>query len=131
MFKDTYTMTKKIKWTFILVFISMSTSFAVAEDKTTNFKCKGIATFELIGSSGKKEEVKTMSFNFIDGSLQDLNNIDCDWSKELIKCTSNFLNIRNLEINLKNNKATDFIAGNKGFGQYVETFSGDCEKATQ
>jgi len=52
-------MTKKIKWTFILVFISMSTPFAVAEDKTTNFKCKGIATFELMGSSGKKEEVKT------------------------------------------------------------------------
>ena len=122
-------MTKKIKWVLILVIISMSTSFAVAENKTTNFKCKGIATFELIGSSGKKEEVKTISFSFIDGSLQDLNNIDCVWSKELIKCTSNFLNIRNLEINLKNNKATDFIAGNKGFGQYVETFSGDCEKS--
>ena len=65
MLEDTYTMTKKIKWIFILVFISMSTLFAVAEDKTTNFKCKGIATFELMGSSGKKEEVKTMSFNFI------------------------------------------------------------------
>ena len=122
-------MTKKIKWTFILVFIFMSTSFAVAEDKTTNFKCKGIATFELIGSSGKKEEVKTMTFNFIGGSLQDLNNIDCIWSRELIKCSSNFLNVRKLEINLKNNTATDFISGNKGFGQYVETFSGDCEKS--
>ena len=51
-------MTKKIKWAFILVFISMSTSFAVAEDKTTNFKCKGIATFELMGSSGKKRKLK-------------------------------------------------------------------------
>ena len=122
-------MTKKIKWAFILLIISVGTSFAVAENKTTNFKCKGIATFELMGSSGKKEEVKTMSFNFIDGSLQDLNNIDCVWSKELIKCSSNFLNVRNLEINLKNNTATDFIAGNKGFGQYVETFSGDCEKS--
>ena len=122
-------MTKKIKWALILVIISVGTSFAVAENKTTNFKCKGIATFELMGSSGKKEEVKTMSFNFIDGSLQDLNNIDCIWSSELIKCTSNFLNVRNLEINLKNNTATDFIAGNKGFGQYVETFSGDCEKS--
>jgi hypothetical protein len=114
MFEDTYTMTKKIKWAFILVIISVGTSFAVAENKTTNFKCKGIATFELMGSSGKKEEVKTMSFNFIDGSLQDLNNIDCIWSSELIKCTSNFLNVRNLEINLKNNTATDFISGNKG-----------------
>ena len=122
-------MTKKIKWAFIFVIISAGTSFALAENKTTNFKCKGIATFELMGSSGKKEEVKTMSFNFIDGSLQDLNNIDCVWSKELIKCTSNFLNVRNLEINLKNNTATDFISGNKGFGQYVETFSGDCEKS--
>ena len=129
MLEDTYTMTKKIKWVFILVIIFMSTSFAIAETKTTKFKCKGIATFELMGSSGKKEEIKTMSFIFIDGSLQDLNNIDCVWSKELIKCSSNFLNVRNLEINLKNNTATNFIAGNKGFGQYVETFSGDCEKS--
>jgi len=129
MFEDTYTMTKKTKCAFLLVIISLGTSFAVAENKTTNFKCKGIATFELMGSSGKKEEVKTISFNFIDGSLQDLNNIDCIWSKELIKCTSNFLNVRNLEINLKKNTATDFISGNKGFGQYVETFSGDCEKS--
>jgi hypothetical protein len=97
--------------------------------KLLNFKCKGIATFELMGSSGKKEEVKTLSFNFIDGSLQDLNNIDCIWSSELIKCTSNFLNVRNLEINLKKNTVTDFISGNKGFGQYVETFSGDCENS--
>jgi len=58
-------MTIKIKWAFILVIISMGTSFAVAGNKTTNFKCKGIATFELMGSSGKKEEVKTMSFKFI------------------------------------------------------------------
>ena len=121
-------MTKKIKWVFILIIISTSTYSAVTEDKTTNFKCKGIATFELMGSSGKKEEVKTMSFDFVNGALQDLNNIECVWSKELIKCSSNFLNVRNLEINLKNNTATDFISGNKGFGQYVETFSGNCEK---
>jgi len=121
-------MTKKIKWVFILIIISTSTYSAVTEDKTTNFKCKGIATFELMGSSGKKEEVKTMSFDFVNGALQDLNNIECVWSKELIKCSSNFLNVRNLEINRKNNTATDFISGNKGFGQYVETFSGNCEK---
>ena len=54
MFEDTYTITKKIKWAFILVIISVGTSFAVSENKTTNFKCKGIATFELMGSSGKK-----------------------------------------------------------------------------
>ena len=122
-------MTKKINLAFILLMISMGTSFAVTENKTTNFKCKGIATFELMGSSGKKEEVKTISFNFIDGSLQDLNNIDCLWSDELIQCKSNFLNVRNLEINLKKNTANDYIAGNKGFGQYIETFSGDCEQS--
>ena len=42
---------------------------------------------------------------------------------------SNFLNVRNLEINLKKNTANDYIAGNKGFGQYIETFSGDCEQS--
>ena len=128
MFKDTYTMTRKIRCIFMLVIFTISTSFAIANNKTTNFRCKGIATFELMGSSGKKEEVKTISFNFIDGSLQDLNNIDCIWSEELIQCKSNFLNVRNLEINLKKNTANDFISGNKGFGQYIETFSGDCEQ---
>ena len=122
-------MTRKIRCFFMLVIFSISTSFVIANDKTTNFRCKGIATFELMGSSGKKEEVKTMSFNFIDGSLQDLNNIDCLWSDELIQCKSNFLNVRNLEINLKKNTANDYIAGNKGFGQYIETFSGDCEQS--
>lgn len=122
-------MTRKIRCFFMLVIFSISTSFVIANDKTTNFRCKGIATFELMGSSGKKEEVKTISFNFIDGSLQDLNNIDCIWSEELIQCKSNFLNVRNLEINLKKNTANDYIAGNKGFGQYIETFSGDCEQS--
>jgi len=122
-------MTRKIRCVFMLVIFFISTSFVIANDKTTNFRCKGIATFELMGSSGKKEEVKTISFNFIDGSLQDLNNIDCLWSDELIQCKSNFLNVRNLEINLKKNTANDYIAGNKGFGQYIETFSGDCEQS--
>ena len=121
-------MSKKIRCVFMLAIISISTSFAIAENKTTTFECKGIATFELMGSSGKKEEVKNMTFNFIDGSLQDLNNIDCIWSEELIQCKSNFLNVRNLEINLKKNTANDFISGNKGFGQYIETFSGSCKK---
>ena len=122
-------MTRKIRCFFMLVIFSISTSFVIANDKTTNFRCKGIATFELMGSSGKKEEVKNMTFNFIDGSLQDLNNIDCIWSEELIQCKSNFLNVRNLEINLKENTANDFISGNKGFGQYIETFSGSCKQS--
>ena len=122
-------MSKKIRYVFMLAIISISTSFAIAENKTSTFECKGIATFELMGSSGKKEEVKNMTFNFIDGSLQDLNNIDCIWSEELIQCKSNFLNVRNLEINLKKNTANDFISGNKGFGQYIETFSGSCKQS--
>ena len=121
-------MTIKIRFVLILAILSMNINFAISTDKTITFKCKGIATFELIGSSGKKEEVKNISFNFIDGSLQDLNNIDCIWSKELIQCKSNFLNIRNLEINTLDNTVTDFVAGNKGFGQYIETFSGSCKK---
>ena len=121
-------MTRKIRCVFMLVIFSISTSFVIANDKTTNFRCKGIATFELMGSSGKKEEVKTLTFNFIDGALQDLNNIDCAWTEELIQCKSNFLNVRNLEINYKKNTVTDFISGNKGFGQYVETFTGNCEQ---
>ena len=120
-------MTMKIKHHLVLILLIMNTNFTFAEGKTINFKCKGIATFELIGSSGKKEEVKTISFNFIDGSLQDLNNIACIWTEDLIQCKSNFLNVRNLEIDPKNNTVNDYIAGNKGFGQYIETFSGDCE----
>ena len=119
----------KIRYVLILALFLVNANPAKAKDKTTNFKCNGIATFELMGSSGKKEEVKTISFNFIDGSLQDLNNIDCVWTEELIQCKSNFLNVRSLEINHKNNTVKDFIAGNKGFGQYVETFSGNCEQS--
>jgi len=127
MLKDTDAV--KIKYLLILILSLSNINYVFAKNKSINFKCKGIATFELMGSSGKKEEVKTISFNFIDGSLQDLNNIDCLWSDELIQCKSNFLNVRNLEINLKKNTANDYIAGNKGFGQYIETFSGDCEQS--
>jgi len=118
----------KIKYLLILILSLSNINYVFAKNKSINFKCKGIATFELMGSSGKKEEVKTLTFNFIDGALQDLNNIECTWTQELIQCKSNFLNIRNLEINLKKNTVTDFISGNKGFGQYVETFTGNCEQ---
>jgi len=118
-------MKNKYLLTLILCFLTLNFAFAI--NKTVSFKCKGMATFELVGSSGKKEEVKTLTFNFVDGSLQDLNNIDCSWNEEFIQCKSNFLNIRNLEINHKKNTVTDFISGNKGFGQYIETFSGDCQ----
>lgn len=126
MLKDTDAV--KIKYLLILILSLSNINYVFAKNKSINFKCKGIATFELMGSSGKKEEVKTLTFNFIDGALQDLNNIECTWTQELIQCKSNFLNVRNLEINYRKNTVTDFISGNKGFGQYVETFTGDCEQ---
>ena len=95
-------------------------------DNTKNFNCKGMSTFELIGSSGAKEEMKNLKFVFKNGVLQDLNNIECQWTENNISCESNFLNVRKLFIDLKTNKVTDFIAGNKGFGQYTESFEGEC-----
>ena len=60
--------------------------------------------------------------------LLDLNNIKCDWVNNNIKCESNFLNVRKLNINLNNNEVSDYISGNKGFGVYIETFKGKCEQ---
>lgn len=111
----------------ILILLILSFfSYSNYANNTVSFNCKGISQFELIGSSGKKEEMKNISFNFIDGKLQDLNNIDCQWSEKIISCESNFLNIRRLTINQETNEVSDFIAGNKGFGQYTETFKGKC-----
>jgi hypothetical protein len=115
---------KNICFTF-LVFYS---SFSISEDKNITFKCTGLNQFELIGSSGVKEEIKIKNYKFIDGALQGLNNIECNWANNVIKCNSNFLNVRKLSINLKNNEAIDYISGNKGFGVYVENFKGKCEQ---
>ena len=70
--------------------------------------------------------MKNLKFVFKNGELQDLNNIECQWTENNISCESNFLNVRKLFIDLKTNKVTDFIAGNKGFGQYTESFEGKC-----
>ena len=113
---------KKLFFTLIFAFTQ-----SVIANETVNFKCKGLSQFELIGSSGAKEEMKNVTFKFVDGALQDLNNIDCLWTPNSITCESNFLNIRKLVINLNTKEASDFIAGNKGFGQYTESYQGKCE----
>jgi hypothetical protein len=110
------------------IFLVFYSSFSISEDKTITYKCTGLNQFELIGSSGVKEEIKIKDYKFIGGVLHDLNNIECNWVNNFIKCDSNFLNVRKLSINLKNNEATDYISGNKGFGVYVENFKGKCEQ---
>jgi hypothetical protein len=110
-----------------LIFLLIYSSHTVSEEKTITYKCTGLSQFELIGASGIKEELTIRDYKFIDGMLHDLNKIQCNWANNFIKCESNFLNIRKLSINLKNNKVTDYISGNKGFGVYVENFKGKCE----
>ena len=115
---------KKIWFIFFLIYSPLT----ISEDKTITYKCTGLSQFELIGSSGVKEEIIIKDYKFIDGVLHDLNNIQCNWANNNIKCDSNFLNVRKLSINLKNNEVTDYIYGNKGFGVYVENFKGKCEQ---
>jgi len=116
---------KKYRAIFFLVLFSAFP--AQAKTDTISFNCKGISRFELIGSSGTKEEMKNITFKFEKGALQDLNNIPCHWAENIITCESNFLNIRKLVINQNSMDVSDFISGNKGFGQYAESFSGTCE----
>ena len=61
---------KNICFTFLLFY----SSFSISEDKNITFKCTGLNQFELIGSSGVKEEIKIKNYKFIDGALQGLNN---------------------------------------------------------
>jgi len=100
----------------------------MSEERSITYECKGLSQFELIGSSGIKEEVKSNVYSFIDGVLQDLNNIKCNWDNSMITCESNFLNIRKLTLNQETNEISDFLSGNKGFGVYVDNFKGICEK---
>ena len=115
----------KIFFISIIIFYSFA---CISAEKSFVYNCTGLSQFELIGSSGIKEEVKAKEYKFVDGMLHDLNNIECDWSNSLIKCDSNFLNVRKLSINLNNNQVSDYISGNKGFGVYVENFKGVCKK---
>ena len=117
---------KNIKISFLTFFFFLS-SYAVSEEKSITYKCTGLSQFELIGSSGVKEEIKINDYKFVDGTLQGLNNIECNWESNIIKCESNFLNVRRLSINLDNQEITDYLSGNKGFGVYVENFKGKCK----
>ena len=117
----------KLIKTICLFFLFIYSSYTMSEEKTITYKCTGLSQFELIGASGVKEEIKVKNYKFVDGMLHDLNNIQCDWENNIIKCKSNFLNVRKLSINLENNEVTDYISGNKGFGVYVENFKGKCE----
>jgi len=107
---------------FILIF----TLQLKAQEKNIVYECKGISKFEIVGSSGVKEEMVTRSYKFINGALQDLNNIDCSWEKFNITCESSVLNFRKLAINQSSKEVSDFLSGNKGFGQYIDTFTGNC-----
>tara|TARA_B100000787_G_scaffold136415_1_gene105246 strand:- start:288 stop:695 length:408 start_codon:yes stop_codon:yes gene_type:complete len=113
---------------FSLIFLFLFSSNTISNEKSITYECTGLSEFELIGASGLKEEVKIKEFTFVNGILHDLNNIKCDWANNNIKCESNFLNVRRLNINLNNNEVSDYISGNKGFGVYVETFKGKCEQ---
>jgi hypothetical protein len=119
---------KYIKY-LCLIYIFFFSEIIISKEKSITYKCTGLNKFELIGASGIKEEVKIKEYKFIDGILHDLNNIECEWGNNNIKCDSNFLNIRKLNINLENNEVSDYISGNKGFGVYVENFKGKCKVA--
>ena len=117
---------KEIKAT-LLIFLIFFSSITMSKGMSITYKCTGLSQFELIGSSGVKEEVKIKDYKFVDKMLQDLNNIDCSWENNIIRCESNFLNVRKLSINLDNQEVTDYISGNKGFGTYIENFKGKCK----
>jgi hypothetical protein len=114
----------KLYTSFFVFFILMSSAFS--QNKTISYTCKGLSNFEIIGTPGVKEEMREVTYNFINGSLQDLNNIECNWNSNTITCESTFLNFRKLKVDQETLKVTDFISGNKGFGQYVENFTGEC-----
>ena len=109
---------------FIIFFYSLT---SIGMEKLVTYNCTGLSQFELIGSSGIKEEVKSKVYSFVDGVFQDLNNIKCNWDNSIITCESNFLNIRKLTLNQETNEISDFLSGNKGFGVYVDNFKGKCE----
>ena len=128
MYGRAYTMNlmSKIYIFFVVFLVLFSTSYS--KTNTITYTCKGLSNFEIIGTPGVKEEMKEVTYDFINGALQDLNNIECNWNDNIITCESNFLNFRKLSVDQKSLKVTDFISGNKGFGQYIENFIGDCKE---
>ena len=128
MYGRAYTMNlmSKIYIFFVIFLVLFSTSYS--KTNTITYTCKGLSNFEIIGTPGVKEEMKEVTYDFINGALQDLNNIECNWNDNIITCESTFLNFRKLSVDQKSLKVTDFISGNKGFGQYIENFIGDCKE---
>ena len=123
---NTINLMSKIYIFFVVFLVLLSTSYS--KTNTITYTCKGLSNFEIIGSPGVKEEMKEVTYDFINGALQDLNNIECNWNDNIITCESTFLNFRKLSVDQKSLKVTDFISGNKGFGQYIENFIGDCKE---
>ncbi|MFZ8944007.1 MAG: hypothetical protein ACO2YJ_04540 [Methylophilaceae bacterium] len=119
-------MKKLIKTLFVIGLLTLLQSL-MAEPKSLSLKCTGKSEFEIVGSPGVKEEIKTINYEIVNGELQDLNNIVCEFKNNLITCESSFLNFRKLVINQDAKTVKDFIAGNKGFGQYTESFEGKCD----
>jgi hypothetical protein len=123
---NTINLMSKIYIFFVVFLVLFSTSYS--KTNTITYTCKGLSNFEIIGAPGVKEEMKEVTYDFINGALQDLNNIECNWNGSIITCESTFLNFRKLSVDQKSLKVTDFISGNKGFGQYIENFIGDCKE---
>jgi hypothetical protein len=123
---NTINLMSKIYIFFVVFLVLLSTSYS--KTNTITYTCKGLSNFEIIGTPGVKEEMKEVTYDFINGALQDLNNIECNWNDNIITCESTFLNFRKLSVDQKSLKVTDFISGNKGFGQYIENFIGDCKE---
>ena len=60
--------TVQIQMTKLIFFLVLAFSQFAFGSETVNFNCKGLSQFELIGSSGAKEEMKNVTFKFKDAS---------------------------------------------------------------
>ena len=76
---------KNIKTT-ILTFLFFLSTYAVGEEKSINYKCTGLSQFELLGSSGMKEEIK------IDNESYYQSNAIARASKTMLQCMSSKTN---------------------------------------
>ncbi|MFZ8987898.1 MAG: hypothetical protein ACO2Y3_01315 [Methylophilaceae bacterium] len=106
----------------ILVFIC---HISFANEKV--YSCVGMSHFELAGASGAKEEKQNREYRFENLTLKDLNDIPCENIDEHLLCNSTLLNIRSVDFSLQTLTIEDSISGNKGFGHYIENFTGTCQ----
>jgi hypothetical protein len=108
---------------FLILFFIFHTSFA----NERIYSCLGMSHFELAGASGVKEEKQNREYRFENLTLKDLNDIPCEDIDEHLICKSTLLNIRSVDFNLQTLTIEDSISGNKGFGHYIENFTGTCQ----